>query len=232
MQIIRQNRKKDMKIAIPEYGTPQPNYRAALATLGAEPVQVGADADAQEFDGLLLPGGVDINPSRYGCANLGSVGIDDELDALQFSVLDQFVRAGKPVLGICRGHQLISVYFGLQLIQHLPSSEIHATDPLTGKGRSHLTRSVPRTLIDRLYGPSFRTNSSHHQAAMADGCGLKTMAISEDGVIEALYHESLPIFSVQWHPEKMCFALADSSLSDGSIILSHFLSLCREKSGA
>ncbi len=81
---------------------------------------------AKVYDGLLIPGGVDINPSRYGQENRGSVMMMDELDELQFDILDAFVKNGKPILGICRGHQLINAYFGGTLIQHLPTAFRHS----------------------------------------------------------------------------------------------------------
>ena len=216
-----------MKIAIPELGAPHWNYYYALCRLGTEPVTVSEPSDFSDFSGLLLPGGPDINPSRYHEEINGSENICDELDELQFAVLDSFVRAGKPVFGICRGHQLISVYFGLHLIQDLPSRNIHAKTPGTAVDKRHLTHSVPGSFIHELYGNEFLTNSSHHQAAKEDGNGLKIAAVSEDGIIEAQYHKSLPVFSVQWHPERMCFNFASPALSDGRLVLEWFLSLCK-----
>ena len=99
-----------LKIAIPVLDMPTANYENALRELGARPVVIKEVCDPQEYDGLLLPGGDDVDPARFGQEINGSLGISPELDALQFEVLDRFVKAGKPVLGICRGHQVINIY--------------------------------------------------------------------------------------------------------------------------
>ena len=101
------------------------NYFVALSALGAAGVAVGGDADPAGFDGMLLPGGGDIDPARYGQENTASVGIKPALDQMQFGALDAFVKAEKPVLGICRGHQLVNVYFRGTLFQHLDAAGDH-----------------------------------------------------------------------------------------------------------
>ena len=82
-------------------------------------------ADLSQFDGLLIPGGEDIDPARYGQENTGCRTIDPVMDELQFHALDIFVKAGKPVLGICNGMQMINIYFGGDLIQDIPSKQRH-----------------------------------------------------------------------------------------------------------
>ncbi len=228
-----------LKIAIPSFAVPE-SYRDALlqtaGTLGlpltcvfvtaadreAPEGFLTADAfDVRDFDGLLLPGGCDLDPSGYGEPLLGSVGLCPELDKLQFALLDAFVKAGKPVMGICRGHQLINVYFGGTLIQDLPEKAAHA--PLGGEPNHHEVLAEEGSLLSRLYGPCFLTNSTHHQAVKQAGVGLRRTAMSPDGVVEALEHESLPVFSVQFHPERMCFACAREDTADGSRLLEAFL---------
>ena len=86
-----------LKIAIPVLDMPTANYENALRELGARPVVIKEVCDPQEYDGLLLPGGDDVDPARFGQEINGSLGISPELDALQFEVLDRFVKAGKPV---------------------------------------------------------------------------------------------------------------------------------------
>ncbi|MBQ0100221.1 MAG: gamma-glutamyl-gamma-aminobutyrate hydrolase family protein, partial [Lachnospiraceae bacterium] len=109
-----------MRIAIPEFKA-QPNYYKALEDLGAEGIMVtdATAVDPKEFDGLLIPGGVDIHPSIFGEEVNGSREIRPVLDYLQFTVLDKFVKARKPVMGICRGHQVIAAYFGCRLYQDI-----------------------------------------------------------------------------------------------------------------
>lgn len=218
-----------LKIAIPApvktAAVRYANYFNALAALGAQPEAVEADCDPANYDGLLLPGGEDVSPQFYHQENIACEDCDPALDALQLAVLDAFVRAGKPVFGICRGHQLLNVYFGGTLIQNIHSRARHARDAGSNQDKVHASAAVPGELIDRLYGRELYTNSSHHQAVDVLGAGLRVVQRSDDGFIEAMVHESLPIFSVQWHPERMCFAFARPDTVDGAVVFAHFLSL-------
>lgn len=216
-----------MKIAVPLLTKLPEAYAEALASLGGEAVPVAVPVSPEGFDGLLLPGGGDVDPSRYGEDNHGSQGISEALDELQFSCLDAFVKAGKPILGICRGLQVINVYFGGTLIQHLPSAGRHAEKGPQGEDSIHPDRSIPGTVMEALYGTEFISNSSHHQAADRIGRGLQVMAVSDDGVVEAMYHETLPILCTQFHPERMCLSFADDRYADGAKIIGAFVDLCR-----
>ena len=218
-----------MRIAIPEFKI-QENYYNALRAFGAEPVQVtdATAVDPKEFDGLLIPGGVDIHPSIFGEEVNGSREIRPVLDYLQFTVLDKFIKAGKPVLGICRGHQVIAAYFGCRLIQDIGpgGNTVHAKKVMTEPDKVHPVTAIPGTLLHTLFGHRFSVNSSHHQAVREEKNGYRIMARSEDGFVEAMYHESLPIFSTQFHPERMCFGFASDRFVDGSLIIREFLKLC------
>jgi putative glutamine amidotransferase len=152
--------------------------------------------DVSHYDGLILPGGApDIDPARYSEENQGAMDVDPELDQLQFSVLDQFVAAGKPVLGICRGCQVINVYFGGTLIQHLGYEEsIHYSN-------THKIEIDHDSVLGSIYGDHLKVWSYHHQAVDQLGTNLNAVAWAEDGVIEAIEHESLPVYGVQFHPE-------------------------------
>ena len=215
------------RVAVPVLaGMSCDNYLAALRETGMEAVVVtDAALDVSAFDGLLSPGGVDIHPERYGQAVNGTEKTNRALDELQLAVLDAFVKAGKPVLGICRGHQLINVYFGGTLIQNLPMRRRHARDEGSDQDKVHMNAAAAGSWIDALYGPSLSTNSSHHQAVDRAGEGLIVDARSDDGVVEAMHHESLPIYSVQWHPERMSYALRRSDTVDGSGIFRVFMNL-------
>ena len=147
MEGRRSIRMRRPRIAVPEIGQDVTNYTRGLFAAGMEPVVISIEKEntgraqhqeyldyaqfrAEAYDGCLLPGGGDIHPKRYGQAHTGeSILINEALDELQFSVLDAFVKAGKPVLGICRGLQLINVYYGGTLIQHLPTYTIHTCMP-------------------------------------------------------------------------------------------------------
>ena len=203
------------------------NYFNALEGLGAQGVKVPADADPVEFDGLLLPGGADVDPARYNQPNIGSRDVDPALDALQLAVLDRFFRAGKPVLGICRGHQLLGAYLGGTLIQDLPNQRLHVWNRRDSADRVHVTVAEPGSWIEALYGRRFWTNSAHHQALLQPGPGVVIDQRGPDGVVEATHCPGRPVFSVQWHPERMCFDHRREDTVDGSAIIGWFLSLCR-----
>lgn len=200
------------------------NYLDALAQLGAHG-EAGRCFDPSEYDGLLLPGGVDVNPSRYGKSRIPQETVDDDLDALQFETLDKFLAAGSPVFGICRGHQLLNVAFGGTLIQHLPFAEKHMSLP-TKEDNLHRTLIERESFMYRIYGAECTANSSYHQGIEHPGKGFRAVMYSEDGVIEASEHDSLPVWSVQWHPERMCFSRRRNDAADGSLILRFFLEQC------
>ncbi len=221
-----------LKIAIPIPPEDRyPNYFAALEALGAEGVKVSETSDPAEYDGLLLPGGGDVHPSLYGREICGASDIDPALDDLQWKALDRFVKAGKPVFGICRGHQLINVYFGGTLIQDLPNGSVHDWDKGDNKDKAHGTIAEPGSWVSLLYGERFPTNSAHHEAVDKVGEGLIVDQRSEDGVVEAMHHRSGRIFSVQWHPERMCFRHRREDTVDGSVVLEWFLRQCEAGRG-
>jgi len=214
-----------LRIAVPT-NRPQAvaNYLDALARLGASG-EAGRSFDPSDYDGLLLPGGWDVNPSRYGKERIPQETIDDDLDALQFETLDRFLGAGRPVFGICRGHQLLNIAFGGTLIQHLSRAENHMSLP-NGEDNVHRVISEQDSFIRRIYGDRCAVNSSHHQGVERLGKGLRAVMRSEDGTIEALEHESLPVWSVQWHSERMCFSRSRKDTVDGSLVLRFFLEQC------
>lgn len=225
------------KLLLAGYEENTGNYRDAFsqlhirtAALGRKP-EAGADFPADfsllspdSYDGLVLPGGGDIAPALFGAANKGSRQIDEPLDRAQLRILDEFIRMGKPVLGICKGLQIINVYFGGTIIQDLPedSKRIHAYN---GTDQIHATKAAKGTFPEQLYGACPVTNSAHHQAVGAVGDGLLIAQYCCDFVIEAMYHKKLPILGVQWHPERMCFAHARADTDDGSLLLHYFSTL-------
>ena len=207
-------------IAIPGYADRVPNYIAALEAEGLRPLVTLDPVRAAACEGLLLPGGGDMDPARFGQPDRGSRDIDPALDQAQLAVLDRFVRAGKPVLGICRGHQVLNVYFGGSLIQDLPTAADHmAHDHVDSV---HPVENAPGGLLWRFYGPSMHANSSHHQGLDTVGDGLRVTARAPDGVAEAIEHERLPILGVQFHPERMAYAHARPDTADGSLIFQWF----------
>ena len=180
-----------MKVFIPTQG--YKNYVSALTSLGAE---VRFD-EPESCDGLLLPGGWDVDPAFYGQENRGSEGIDRDLDLREFAAVDLFRSLRRPILGICRGIQVLNVAFGGTLLQDIPNH-----DRIGEEDRIHASITDDAWLIS-LYGQRFPVNSSHHQAVDIPGEGLIPVQWAEDGTVEALRHATLPVFGVQWHPERL-----------------------------
>jgi putative glutamine amidotransferase len=209
------------------------NYVSALKHTGIVPIVAfddivptkepfSEDSIRNDFDGLLLPGGGDINPIFFHESNTGSRNIDSPLDKMQFHYLEQFIRFGKPVLGICKGMQIINVYFGGSIIQDLPTASTHAWDK---EDKIHSTTAFPNTFISNLYGNTLITNSAHHQGIVRLGTGLCLSQVSDDLVVEAIYHESLPIIGVQWHPERMSYDKQRNDTVDGAPIFHYYKEL-------
>lgn len=198
------------------------NYTAALNACGAEPVLSMRLEDAEGCDGLLVPGGADVNPALYGQANTASEGIDDDRDRDEIELIRRFFAQGKPILGICRGHQVINVAFGGDLIQDVPDPAHHKAG--TDGDRIHTVRAV-HAFMRELYGETFPVNSAHHQAAGRLGGGLIETCVSDDGVNEGFIHENGRVIGVQFHPERIGFAHRRSDAVDGEKLFSAFLRL-------
>lgn len=201
------------------------NYIRAIEVLGAEP-RITLDArESLACDGLLLPGGGDIHPKHWGEEMGGSETPDELLDEKQFAILDAFVAEKKPIFGICRGMQMINVYFGGSLIQDLIGKELHIQKD--NQDQIHLAIAKNKTLMHTIYGGQFFINSAHHQGIARLGEGLEASALSEDGVTEAIEHESLPILGVQFHPERLCLDFLRKDAIDGSALFAAFLNMVR-----
>jgi putative glutamine amidotransferase len=196
------------------------HYVNAISALGAKPVVSLHVPNTGLYDGLLLPGGGDIDPVLFGQLLSGSRSIDPALDRLQLAILKAFVLDKKPVLGICKGMQLINIFFGGDIFQHLASYNTHQYQ---NGDRIHETCALPGSFLHKLYGSRFVVNSAHHQGVDLKGQGIRYVQYCDDGVVEGLHHSFLPVYGVQWHPERMCFQNKRSDTADGSLLLSFFL---------
>lgn len=196
------------------------NYRAALSAVGVEAVRSLDLTLAPSCDGLLLPGGGDADPALYGQEDRGSNPPDPDRDRDELELFALFRAMNKPILGICRGHQMINIALGGTLIQDLPD-ERHRHDKERDDDRIHRVTTTHPLLAD-LYGDSFVSNSSHHQAVDRLGEGLSITCVSDDGVVEGIVHESGRILGVQFHPERMAFALRRGDADDGAPIFRLF----------
>lgn len=179
-------------------------YMRLVAEAGLVPVLLMPGASAgvmSRVDGLLLSGGADIAPRRYGQepgADLGEV--DQELDQHELELVAAARARQLPILGICRGQQLINTALGGTLHQHVlhpqwdgdPSWPVHQVEVLAG---THLHRVLG---VERA-----EVNSGHHQAVDVIAPLLRASARSTDGLVEALEAEELLIMAVQWHPDEM-----------------------------
>ena len=215
-----------LKIAIPffpQFSSCQ-NYIDALARSGAE-WEAGPEIHPENCDGLLLPGGLDVDPSFYGQETGPLTEANTALDEFQLEVFYRFLELGRPVFGICRGHQLVNVALGGTLIQDLPTAVDHKQYP-SGEDRIHEAEAVPDSFISRLYGACLAVNSSHHQGVARPGRGLRVVLRAPDGTVEAMEHESLPVWTVQFHPERMAFTRRRHDAVDGSLLFRFFLDQC------
>lgn len=162
-------------------------------------------------DLLLLPGGGDIDPSFYRQSAANVQNVDFMLDNIQFRFLDAFIQAGKPVIGICKGMQLINIYFGGDLQQNMcPCSlqkhaytdqdQYHSIHPVC----THTTTSWHTCFpADSPLIRTITVNSAHHQAVSRIGQGLYVLQTATDQIVETICHKTLPVIGTQWHPERL-----------------------------
>jgi putative glutamine amidotransferase len=157
------------------------------------------------FDGLLLTGGGDVNPARYGEERHPSVyGVDDDRDSFEMTLVTAAIEAEMPVLGICRGMQVLNVALGGTLEQHILDRDelLPHGDPTVG-AVLHAVGLTPGSRMAATVGAD-RTmcSSHHHQAIDRLGAGLIVVGSSDDGLPEAVELDGVPwIVGVQWHPE-------------------------------
>jgi putative glutamine amidotransferase len=160
------------------------------------------------IDGLMLTGGGDVDPARYGEDTHEAVnGVNAERDAFELDLVHKVYSRRMPTMAICRGLQIVNVALGGTLVQDLPShTGAHGHD-VTGEGayQPHSEALIePGCRIAEVIGEGLhRINSLHHQAVERLGEGLRVVGTAPDGTIEAIEHEddSWPLLAVQWHPE-------------------------------
>jgi putative glutamine amidotransferase len=198
-------------------GAESPYYKALLA-VGVKPEELEvvspsppSTPNIKDYDGVLFGGGQDINPKYYQEAVKypDLIQIDAKRDAFEFELFDRAHRHGLPILGICRGLQMINVKFGGTLYQDLNSEARVEHEHMQSAPRPEPTHAVTLTDPESRLGETFKgsclVNSLHRQAIKRLGRGLKVTAYSEDGLVEAVESaDAYPfLMAVQWHPEEM-----------------------------
>ncbi len=193
------------------------NYEHALAALQVHVVTSLNVPDITEYDALLLPGGGDIDPRLFGQLPCGTRSYNPELDRIQLQILKAFAKHRKPILGICKGMQLINIAFGGDIIQHLPTAKQHE---YLEKDQQHPAWNEKNSLLYQWYGEQMIVNSAHHQGVGIPGREICYIQKAQDGVIEGLCHNFLPILGVQWHPERLSAQTCFQDAPEGEMVLS------------
>lgn len=210
------------RIAVTLCGHPRPRcltareqYLSAIRRGGGEPLQIDpGDGAPDAFDALCLTGGGDIDPARYGEANTGSTDIDPIRDELEFGLVARALDRGVPVLGVCRGFQVLNAHFGGTLEQHrsehsakyAPIGLTVLDDPAGADAVHHLVVPAPDSILaDACGGSELLVNSSHHQVITTDRLAPSLRATAMVGdVVEALESPAHRwAVGVQWHPERV-----------------------------
>jgi putative glutamine amidotransferase len=216
-------------------------YTDAIIHAGGLPVLIplGIPVDAlrqiyERVDGVLLSGGVDVNPQRYGAEPHPLTQEPDDLrDEAEITLANWASAEDRPVLGICRGHQVLNVALGGTLIQDVPSlmdtpitHDVDNSRP--GGNYVHTVQINPASRLVAIFDKTTLTvNSMHHQSLRQPGPGVHITAHSPDGVIEATEVPSKQfVLSVQWHPEEMFAEDADMQR-----LFKAFVDAARERSG-
>ncbi len=192
------------------------DYVAAVREAGGEPViiegETPAEAVTATIDGLVLTGGGDVDPARYGEPRHATVaGVDARRDAIEIALVRHAIAADRPLLAICRGLQVLNVAEGGSLVQDIPSAMPGALNHSVRLPRAGTAHPITVSAGSRLHavleshlseGRTCGVNSRHHQAAARIAAGFDVSARSSDGIIEAIERPASRFcLAVQWHPE-------------------------------
>ena len=156
------------------------------------------------LDGLVLIGGADVDPDRYGEARHATAKTRPERDAHEAALVTAAIEREVPVLGLCRVAQVVNVALGGSLVQHLPEALGHEShQPAPGVFGSTLLRIEPGTRLAGILGPEIKVPCYHHQGLARIADGLRTAATASDGITEAVESTGPGwLVGVQWHPEE------------------------------
>lgn len=191
------------------------DYLHSIVKAGGYPIMFSLIDDIKYMDevlkfvdGIVITGGVDLDPLKYGEEPKELQGpIDAIRDTFDLKIIDRAIKLNKGILGICRGHQIINVYFGGTLHQDISygyKDALKHSQQANKEYGTHTVEFLKGSKLHDIFGDSIMTNTYHHQAIKDLGKGVITTANSKDGVIEGIEVENYTnIIGVQWHPEKM-----------------------------
>ncbi len=212
------------------------DYCSALQYAGANPIIIPIGTPIEDiihvFDGLLVPGGRDLDPKFYRQSeHPTTIKTTLEIDETELNAIRLFATLNKPIMGICRGLQSINVAFGGTLIQDIPSTLLNAINhdqtsyqpTIDYHDTAHSIQCNESTLLHSILGEKTEVNSFHHQAIDKLAPNFKVSARSDDGIIEGIELNDR-LFAVQWHPER----LIDSQSQKNLFV--HFVQTCIKKS--
>lgn len=206
-------------------------------------------ADVDNCDGIIMPGAPpDVSARYYGEEDLPTSEIDEQFDEAQMAILKRGYELHKPMLGVCRGHQMMAVLMGATTIQSITGTDAHQTD--LENPRFHYVRNVPGTFMYELYGESMIVNSAHHQAVRDIPENFRVsqiwckdeskydeyVALAAEGklregtsevIIEAVCSTDYPFIGLQWHPEVTLPGFECTHL-DTSKITDYFLKMVED----
>jgi putative glutamine amidotransferase len=199
--------------------TSMSDFATRVAEAGGLPVHLSYDTDAeavcQWLSGVVITGGQDVHPACWGGDTAVVRDIDPRTDPMvhdaardeyEIAVVRAALDRGIPVLGVCRGLQVLNVALGGTLVAHLEPGSVSHLSPeaaLTDGTVDHLVTFEEGSVVAGLFGESVTTNSWHHQAVDRCGTGLVVTGRTSDGVVESVELPGAPVLGVQWHPEWM-----------------------------
>ncbi len=202
------------------------SLKIMLTLLGGRPLLVTPETniDLRACDALLLSGGADIHPSHYGMEEQPGGRYLPERDALEMNAFTLFQGQRKPILGVCRGMQMINTCLGGTLYQEIADHFENTRYPRTYPQKYFFRKPVniePDTRLASIFKKEqIMVNRLHHQAIDQVGKDLKVSAIEPKGIIQGIDHIKDPIFGIQWHPELLHFQ------KDQWRLFKYFINLC------
>lgn len=183
-------------------------YATAVVRAGGLPVHIPLDADpsaiADRLDAVVLAGGEDVDPRRYGrVPGPHTTHVDPARDEFEIALATFAMERDIPLLGICRGQQVMNVARGGSLFPHLEegAGESHGSYAYPRTHRVHDVAFVPGSVHHGIYGTCTSVNSFHHQSVDRPGDGVLAVGHAPDGVVEAIEVSGTRAIGVQWHPE-------------------------------